>query len=365
MTNESPTTTFFDTFMTLSRKNGVSPSKAVEEIKMNRSVVTSWRKGRIPSTTTLNKLADYFGVTRQYLLEGAPTESGSNGMDKAAPSVDIESEPPALALEFQEEPDVQHLSAKRSFINLAIHFLKYRYPEETTESLVVKLGMIPEIAEVLNNDQVDTIPITDDWRDKFYALMDNPDYPSFLSDLNDIHFTLTRKRKKANAIQAVNVISSYLYQQHIPKFEFEKRPLMIPNRGEFSSIVRLPESREQWLFLYLDCSQEYFHRDYMRNMMNFKDSVRYISSLLYEVTRYYFMFTYTTSDGRNGDFSAIEKIATEEYKNIMARFQHVQFRLLQIDGGTRKIIEERLLNTPGISSSKGIDESAPEEIGGH
>ena len=196
------------------------------------------------------------------------------------------------------------------------------------------------------------------------ALPDNPDYPSFLSDLNDIHFTLTRERKKANAIQAVNVISSYLYQQHIPKFEFEKSPLMIPYRGEFSSIVRLPESREQWLFLYLDCSKEFFHRDYMKNMMNFKDSVRYVSPLLSTVTRYYFMFTYTTSDGRNGDFSAIEKMATEEYKNIMAHFQHVQYRLLQIDGGTRKIIDEKLLNTPAISSSKGTDESVPEEIGG-
>ena len=74
MIRDLPTTTFFDTFTALARKKGLSPSRAVEELKMNRSVVTSWRKGRIPSTRTLDKLAEYFGVTRQYLLEGAPTE---------------------------------------------------------------------------------------------------------------------------------------------------------------------------------------------------------------------------------------------------------------------------------------------------
>lgn len=358
-----PQTKFFETFVALATQKGLSPSVAAEKAGLNRSAVTTWKKGRIPGEATLSKLAAYFGVTREYLLDGAPTESGSNDMDKAAPSVDIESEPPTLDLGLPEGPDVPHLSVKRSFINLAIHFLKYCYPEETTESLVVKLGMIPETAERLKNDQVDTIPITNDWRDKFYALMDNPDYLSFLSDLNDIHLTLIRERKKANAIQASNVISSYLYQQHITNFEFEKNTLTSPTRGEFGSIVRLPERREQWLFLYLDCSKEYFHRDYMMYKMNFKDSVRYVSHLLSEVTRYYFMFTYTTGDGRNGDFSAIEKMATEEYKNIMERFQHVQFSLLQIDGGTRKIIEERLLNTPTISSSKGTDESASEEIG--
>ncbi len=364
MIRDLPTTTFFDTFTALARKKGLSPSRAVEELKMNRSVVTSWRKGRIPSTRTLDKLAEYFGVTRQYLLEGAPTESGSNNVDKAAPSVDIKSEPPTLDLELQKDTKVRHLSAKRSFINLAIHFLKYRYPEETTESLVAKLGMIPKTAELLNDDQVDTIPITDDWADKFYSLMDNPDYPSLLSDLNNIHFKLVRERRKANAIQAVNVISNYLYEQNITKFEFEKKPWIIPYRGQFISSVRLTEKCEQWLFLYLDCSKEYYYDEYTSFKTNFKDSVRYVFPYLYEVTRYYFMFTYTTNDGRNGDFSVIEEMATEEYKNIMARFQHVQFWILQIDGSTREITEERLLNTPDISSSKGTDESAPEEIGG-
>lgn len=126
----------------------------------------------------------------------------------------------------------------------------------------------------------------------------------------------------------------------------------------------MTEKCEQWLFLYLDCSKEYYYDEYTSFKTNFKDSVRYVFPYLYEVTRYYFMFTYTTNDGRNGDFSVIEEMATEEYKNIMARFQHVQFWILQIDGSTREITEERLLNTPDISSSKGTDESAPEEIGG-
>ena len=358
-----PPTKFFETFLELSRQKGLSASIAVEEAGLHRSAVTNWRRGKLPGEKALSKLTAYFGVTRQYLLEGAPTEAGSNDVDKTAPSVDIESEPTTFDLDFQENIKVQPLSAKRSFINLAIHFLKYRYPEETTESLVAKLGMVPEAYNVLNNDQVDTIPIAGDWDNKFYSLLDHPDYLSFLSDLNDIHLKLVRERRKANTNQAIKAIGSYLYQQKIPKFEFGS-PWINPEYGVFASTVYLTEKCEQWLFLYFDCSKEYFHRDYMKRMRCFKDSIYFVSHTLSVVTRYYFMFTYTTGNGINGDFSVIEKMVTEEYKNIMARFQHVQFWLFQIDGSTGEITKKGLLNTPVMSSSKGTDESAPEEIGG-
>ena len=65
MIRDVQTTVFFDTFTDLSRKRGLSPSMAAEDAGLNRSVITSWRKGRIPSTKTLDRLADYFGVTRQ------------------------------------------------------------------------------------------------------------------------------------------------------------------------------------------------------------------------------------------------------------------------------------------------------------
>ena len=85
-----PPTKFFETFLELSRQKGLSASIAVEEAGLHRSAVTNWRRGKLPGEKALSKLTAYFGVTRQYLLEGAPTEAGSNDVDKTAPSVDIE-----------------------------------------------------------------------------------------------------------------------------------------------------------------------------------------------------------------------------------------------------------------------------------
>ncbi len=71
---------FYDVYSGLCAEKGVSESKAAESIGLNRSAVVKWKKGALPGGQTVQKLADYFGVTTDYLLgsetEKAPTREG-------------------------------------------------------------------------------------------------------------------------------------------------------------------------------------------------------------------------------------------------------------------------------------------------
>lgn len=59
---------FYDRFIELCKERGVSPSAVMVAIGLNKSNATFWKKGSIPKGDTLRKLADYFGVSIDYLL---------------------------------------------------------------------------------------------------------------------------------------------------------------------------------------------------------------------------------------------------------------------------------------------------------
>ena len=66
---------FFDIFKLLCEKKGVSPKKATEDIGLSNSITTKWKKtGATPKGDTLQRIADYFGVTTDYLLTGEETK---------------------------------------------------------------------------------------------------------------------------------------------------------------------------------------------------------------------------------------------------------------------------------------------------
>ena len=68
---------FYDVFSSLCDSRGISPSKAAENIGLNRAAVSKWKKGAVPVGATLQKFADYFGVTTDYLLNGEQKEKPS------------------------------------------------------------------------------------------------------------------------------------------------------------------------------------------------------------------------------------------------------------------------------------------------
>lgn len=60
---------FYDIFVELCARKGVSPSRAVLDMGFSKSIITGWKKGATPSDANLIRIADYFGVTVDYFKE--------------------------------------------------------------------------------------------------------------------------------------------------------------------------------------------------------------------------------------------------------------------------------------------------------
>ena len=72
---------FFDRFESLCKQKGVSKQKACIDCGLSRTAWNKWKAGAIPNGDAVQSLADYFGVTTDYLLTGeetkkAPTQEG-------------------------------------------------------------------------------------------------------------------------------------------------------------------------------------------------------------------------------------------------------------------------------------------------
>ena len=63
---------FFDRFQSLCSQRNISVYRACTDIGLNRSAVAKWKAGAQPNGTTAAKMADYFGVTTDFLLCDAP-----------------------------------------------------------------------------------------------------------------------------------------------------------------------------------------------------------------------------------------------------------------------------------------------------
>lgn len=59
---------FYERFCALCKIHGKTPSAVLEEIGLTRMNASLWKKGSMPSTANLQKLADYFEVPIDYLL---------------------------------------------------------------------------------------------------------------------------------------------------------------------------------------------------------------------------------------------------------------------------------------------------------
>ena len=58
---------FYLNFLELCNNVGKSPSRVAVEIGTSKPAVTRWKAGSIPSDAVMVKLADYFGVSVEYL----------------------------------------------------------------------------------------------------------------------------------------------------------------------------------------------------------------------------------------------------------------------------------------------------------
>lgn len=59
---------FWVMYVSLCRSVGKSPNAVAQSLGCSTGTVTWWKKGRTPHPETLKKIADYFGVSVDYLL---------------------------------------------------------------------------------------------------------------------------------------------------------------------------------------------------------------------------------------------------------------------------------------------------------
>ena len=75
----------FEVFQKLCLENNVTPSKVAKECGINPSTITHWKNGLYtPKRDKLQKLADYFGVSIDYIINGEPPalDYGEEEMDE-------------------------------------------------------------------------------------------------------------------------------------------------------------------------------------------------------------------------------------------------------------------------------------------
>ena len=108
----------YETFKLLCERQNVTPAAVSRATGIATSTLTEWKKGRYaPKTDKLQKIADYFGVSLEYLMTGE--EPGYYVNPEAARRAQIMYQRPELALLFEAAED-----APPEDIELAYQMLK-------------------------------------------------------------------------------------------------------------------------------------------------------------------------------------------------------------------------------------------------
>ena len=61
---------FYDNVCNLCQREGIKITALARSLGLSSSAPTYWKKGSVPKSGTLQKIADYFNVTADYLLTG-------------------------------------------------------------------------------------------------------------------------------------------------------------------------------------------------------------------------------------------------------------------------------------------------------
>ena len=69
---------FWNNFVNLCEKSNIKPSQLADKINVTPGTMTGWKKGSPPNSERLIAIADYFGVSTDYLL-------GRSGADPELP----------------------------------------------------------------------------------------------------------------------------------------------------------------------------------------------------------------------------------------------------------------------------------------
>lgn len=73
---------FWENYSNLCTKIEKSPNAVAKDLGIASGSVTAWKNGTVPHTSTLNKIAEYFGVTAGYLLGYEKSPAGAELSEK-------------------------------------------------------------------------------------------------------------------------------------------------------------------------------------------------------------------------------------------------------------------------------------------
>lgn len=59
---------FYERLKELCKEKGITPTALVKELGMSGGNLSKWKNGKIPKSDTISALAEYFGVSADYLL---------------------------------------------------------------------------------------------------------------------------------------------------------------------------------------------------------------------------------------------------------------------------------------------------------
>lgn len=69
---------FYSNYLKLCNLKCETPSRAALNCGISKAAVNRWKNGYLPTDANLQKLADYFGVTTDYLLTGKERTATEN-----------------------------------------------------------------------------------------------------------------------------------------------------------------------------------------------------------------------------------------------------------------------------------------------
>lgn len=86
---------FWEKFVLLCNNKSKSPNGVCSDLGLSVATATKWKQGSIPRDTTLKLIADYFGVSTEYLLsdnEDKPPIPGPSQIKKPPQDIPTEDE---------------------------------------------------------------------------------------------------------------------------------------------------------------------------------------------------------------------------------------------------------------------------------
>ena len=89
---------FYNRFVKLCNSKGKKPSVVAEEIGLSKSLVTRWKSGSGITDSTAQRIADYFGITREELMEEKEETSPSKEDELAEELQMLRDDPDARAV---------------------------------------------------------------------------------------------------------------------------------------------------------------------------------------------------------------------------------------------------------------------------